>query len=69
MLISLRQNGWIDYLISSDHQHNGYATETLEVAKTFAIKNGTVPFLAIDNNNIFECSNTNIEKVLNHTKT
>ena len=50
--ISLGQNGWIDYLILPEFQHNGYATEALESAKNFAIKNHVEPFLAIDNDNI-----------------
>ena len=50
--ISLGQNGWIDYLILPEFQHNGYATEALEAAKKFAIENDAEPFLAIDNDNI-----------------
>ena len=50
--ISLGQNGWIDYLILPEFQHNGYATEALESAKKFAIENDVEPFLAIDNDNI-----------------
>ena len=50
--ISLGQNGWIDYLILPEFQHNGYATEALEAAKKFAIENDVEPFLAIDNDNI-----------------
>ena len=51
-VISLGQNGWIDYLILPEFQHNGYATEALEAAKKFAIENDAEPFLAIDNDNI-----------------
>ncbi len=50
-VISLGQNGWIDYLILPEHQRNGYATEALESAKNFAIENHVEPFLAIDNDN------------------
>lgn len=51
-VISLGQNGWIDYLILPEHQRNGYATEALEAAKKFAIENDVELFLAIDNDNI-----------------
>jgi len=50
-IISLGQNGWIDYLILPEYQHKGYATEALESAKKFAIENQVEPFLAIDNDN------------------
>lgn len=50
--ISLGRNGWIDYLILPEHQHNGYATEALEAAKKFSIENHVEPFLAIDNDNV-----------------
>lgn len=49
--ITLGRNGWIDYLILSEHQNNGYATEALEAAKKFSIENKVEPFLAIDNDN------------------
>ena len=51
-LISLGQNGWIDYLILPEHQHNGYAAEALEAVKKFTIEKHVNPFLAIDNDNI-----------------
>lgn len=50
-IISLGQNGWIDYLIVPEQQNKGYATEALEVAKKFSLENNVEPFLAIDNDN------------------
>ena len=50
-IISLGQNGWIDYLIVPEYQNKGYATEALEVAKRFSLENNVEPFLAIDNDN------------------
>lgn len=50
-IISLGQNGWIDYLILPKYQNKGYATEALEVVKKFSIENQVEPFLAINNDN------------------
>lgn len=51
-IISLGQNGWIDYLIVPKQKNNGYATEALEAAKKFSLENNVEPFLAIDNDNV-----------------
>ena len=51
-MISLGENGWIDYFINPECQRKGYATEALEAAKQFAKEHKTEPFLAIDNDNI-----------------
>lgn len=50
--ISCGSNGWIDYLILSKYQNNGYATESLVAARDFAIKNGVSPFLLINDSNL-----------------
>lgn len=51
-LISIGENGWIDYLIDPNYQRNGYATESLKAAKQFIIAKKIKPFLVIHSDNL-----------------
>ena len=51
-LISVGQNGWIDYVIEPEYRNKGYATEALEVVKNFTIQNKVEPFLQINHDNL-----------------